>query len=92
MKNVMSAWFEAARFAADSQRVVALRLMRLAGGGPLATTEATRMVAEKMAAFTEAQAAVASTMMMGGSFETAATKAYAPYRRAARANNRRLGS
>ena len=88
----MSAWFEAARFAADSQRVVALRLMRIAGGGELAATEATRMVAEKMAAFTEAHAAVASTMMMGGSFETAATKAYAPYRRAVRANNRRLGS
>jgi hypothetical protein len=91
LQNLMGAWFEAARFAADSQRVVALRMMRLAGGGPLATTEATRMVAEKMVAFTESQAAVAATMMMGGSFETAATKAYAPYRRAVRANNRRLG-
>jgi hypothetical protein len=30
-------------------------------------------------------------MMMGGSFETASRKAYAPYRRAVRANNRRLG-
>lgn len=87
----MSAWFEAARFAADSQRVVALRLMKIASGGPQATAEATRMVAEKMAAFTEAQAAVASTMMMGGSLAAASRKAYAPYRRAVRANNRRLG-
>lgn len=88
----MSAWFEAARFAADTQRVVALRMMRLAGGGPLAVTEATRMVAEKMAAFTEAQAAVAATMMTGGTLKTASRKAYAPYRRTVRANSRRLGS
>jgi hypothetical protein len=88
----MSAWFETARFAADTQRVVALRMMRLAGGGPLAATEATRMVAEKMAAFTEAQAAVAATMMTGGTFKAASRKAYAPYRRAVRANRRRLGS
>lgn len=87
----MSAWFEAARFAADSQRVIALRMMRLAGGGPGAATEASRMVAEKVAAFTEAQAAIASTMMLGGSLETAKRKAYAPYRRAVRANRRRLG-
>lgn len=88
----MNTWFEAAQFAADSQRVIALRLMRMAGGGPLAVTEATRMVSEKIAAFSEAQGAVVATMITGGSLDTAAAKAYAPYRRAVRANSRRLGS
>ena len=88
----MNAWFEAARFAADSQRVIALRMMRMAGGGPLAVTEASRMISEKVAAFSEAQGAITATMITGGSLDTAAAKAYAPYRRAVRANNRRLGS
>jgi hypothetical protein len=92
LQNLMSAWFEAARFAADAQRVIALRMMRLAGGGPLAATEASRMVAEKMAAFAEAQTAAAASLMMGGSLKTASRKAYAPYRRTVRANKRRLGS
>lgn len=92
MFNIMNAWFEAARFVADSQSVVTLRLMRIAEGGPHATTEATRMVSEKVAAFAEAQGAVFSALATGGSFHSAATKAYAPYRRAVRANRRRLGA
>jgi len=40
----MNAWFEAAQFGADSQRVIALRLMRLASGGPEAAIEAERMI------------------------------------------------
>lgn len=90
--KIMNAWFEAARFVADSQSVVAMRLMRIAEGGPHASTEATRMIAEKVAAFTEAQGAVLSALATGGSFQTAATRAYAPYRRAVRANRRRLGT
>ncbi len=57
----MNAWIEAARFAGDSQQVIALRLMRIAGGGPLAATEANRMIAEKIAAFGEAQRPFALT-------------------------------
>jgi hypothetical protein len=89
---IMNAWIEAARFASDSQRVVALRLMRLATGGPLAASEATQMISEKVAAFSEAQGAILAAMATGGSFHSAATKAYAPYRRAVRANRRRLGA
>lgn len=92
MPNFWSAWFDAARFTADTQRVIALRLMRIANGGPLAATESTRMVTEKMAAFTQAQAAFAATLMMGGNLETATRKAQTPYRRAVRANRRRLSS
>lgn len=92
MFAIMNAWIEAARFTSDSQRVVAVRLMRLATGGPLAATEATRMISEKVAAFSEAQGAVLATIATGGSFHRAASKAYAPYRRAVRANRRRLGA
>ena len=40
-------WLEAARFCADVQGVIALRMMRLASGDPLAITEAWQMVSEK---------------------------------------------
>ncbi len=90
MRTFMSNWFEAARFAADMQQVMALRMMRLACGGPLAQTECRRMVSEKMAAFGEAQGAAMAAMMTGASLEAAALKAYRPYRRAVRANGRRL--
>jgi hypothetical protein len=90
--NFMGPWFEAARFGADMQRVIALRMIRLACGGPLAQTEARRMVAEKAAAFGEAQTALMTALVTGGSLEAAAVKAYAPYRRTVRANSRRLGS
>jgi hypothetical protein len=89
---MMKAWFEAAQFGADSQSVIAMRMMRLASGGPSAATEAQRMVSEKVAAFAEAQARMLSALVNGKSLETAAVKAYAPYRRAVRANRRRLGS
>lgn len=90
--DMMKTWFEAAQFAADSQRVIALRMMRLSSGGPLAATEARRMVAEKIAALGESHGALMGALMTGNSLDTAAVKAYAPYRRAVRANNRRLGS
>jgi hypothetical protein len=90
--NFMNAWFEAARFATDSNNVIALRLMKIANGGPQATTEATTMVSEKMAAFAEAQGAMFAALATGKSFQAAANKAYGPYRRAVRANRRRLGA
>lgn len=92
MFHFMNRWFEAARFGADIQHVVTLRMMRLASGGPLAETEAKRMVAEKVAAFGEAQGILMSALMTGSSFEAAAKRAYAPYRRTVRANRSRLGS
>jgi hypothetical protein len=48
------------------------------------------MVSEKVAAFAEAQGLMMSALVNGKSLETAAAKAYAPYRRAVRANRRRL--
>ena len=78
----MNAWIEAARFASDSQRVVALRLMRLATGGPLAASEATQMISEKVAL----AGPVAANILMGGSPDRAVKR----YRGAVRANRRRL--
>lgn len=86
----MNAWFEAFRFASDVQRVIASRLVRIGMGGPLAATEANRMILEKVATFGEAQLAMTVALTSGKSFGAAAAKAYAPYRRSVRANRRRL--
>jgi len=66
----------------EAQLVMTLRMMRLAGGGAVAQTEATRMVAEKGMAFVEA----ATTVATGGSAE----KVVRGYRSRVRANKRRL--
>jgi hypothetical protein len=90
--DFINAWMEAARFGADSHRVITLRMMKLASGGPQAAAEAERMISEKVAAFGEAQGALLSALVTGKGFDIAAVKAYAPYRRAVRANRRRLGA
>jgi hypothetical protein len=92
MFKALDHWFEAARFGADVQQVMTLRIMRIASGGPDAATEAQQMISEKLAAFGESQAALLTALTTGSSFETAAAMAYAPLRRAVRANSRRLGS
>ena len=89
--NGLNVWFEAALFGADVQRVMALRMMRIASGGPDATAEAQQMISEKMSAFGEAQMAIFTALMAGRSLEVAAARAFAPYQRCVRANSRRLG-
>jgi hypothetical protein len=66
----------------EAQVVMTLRMIRLARGGALAQTEATRMVVEKSVAFAEA----ANTLALGGSAETVVRG----YRSRVRANRRRL--
>lgn len=90
MKSLMP-WFDAWRFAADSQQVIAQRLTLFCLNDPSAGSEAVRMVAEKMAAAVEAQAAVAAALMTGQSAKTVLRRAAIPYRRRVRANRRRLG-
>jgi hypothetical protein len=90
--NVLHTWLEAVHFCADVQRVMALRMMRLASGGPLAAPEAWRMVSEKVSAFGEAQVAIASALATGSGLDAVAGVAYAPYRRRVRANCIRLDS
>ncbi len=90
MFDVINTWLEAVRFSADVQRVMALRMMRLASGGPLAVTEARRMISEKIVAFEAAQVAIATALATGGGLYAATAEAYAPYRRCVRANCLRL--
>jgi hypothetical protein len=90
--NALDQWFEVARFGADVQHVMALRIMRIASGGPNAATEAQQMISEKVAAFGEAQVALMTALATGSSLDTAAEMAYAPFRACVRANSQRLGS
>jgi hypothetical protein len=75
-------WLNFARLAVESQHVMALRMMKLALGGPAAAIEARRMVDEKV------QAAVHA----GGRLMTGAgpDSIVADYRKVVRANGRRL--
>jgi len=78
----MKTWLDAATLGIEMQRVVALRLMKIAAGGPAAQVEASRMVTEKAAAFAEA----ATMLALGGSSK----KVIRRYRSHVRANARRL--
>jgi hypothetical protein len=83
-------WTDAWQLGFDAQRVIAMRLARISGGGAAADAECRRMVSEKIAAAAAAQAAAAAALAAGKGIETAATVALAPVKRAVRANHRRL--
>jgi hypothetical protein len=83
-------WFDAWRFAAEAQQVMAMRMMRFWQCDATAGAEATRMVTEKMAAAAEAQMVAGLALMRGQSLSTAFKRASTPYRRRVRANHRRL--
>jgi hypothetical protein len=93
--DVINSWLEAVRFSADVQRVMALRMMRLASGGPAAITEARQMISEKVVAFEASQVAIVTafatgSLATGSGLYAATAEAYAPYRRCVRANCLRL--
>jgi hypothetical protein len=90
--SFVSTWFEAARFGMEAQLVMALRMMRLASGGPLAEAEARQMISEKVSAFEESQVAIVTALATGGGFYAATVGAYAPYQRRVRVNRVRLDS
>jgi hypothetical protein len=83
-------WIDAGRFALDTQAVIALRMIKIASGGPLATAEAQRMVAEKVAALAVAQLTGGMALATGKSPEIAARRAIGSVHRSIRANRRRL--
>jgi hypothetical protein len=76
-------------FALACQQVIALRMFRVAFGGSRSRRETTRMVAEKAAAAARAQLAAAAALPTRGP-KGAASAAAAVYRKAVRANRRRL--
>jgi hypothetical protein len=91
---MINPWFalthEAMRLGIDAQRVVALRLMRIAAGGASGAAEARRMVTEKFDAMASAQAALANAMWTGQDGNALALKTISIYGERVRANRRRL--
>jgi hypothetical protein len=77
-------WFELTMLSLEAQSVIGLRLMRLAGGGPLAQVEIEWMISEKIGAAIAATNALAT----GGS----ASAVIEIYRKAVRKNEHRLAS
>jgi len=75
--------FAAFMLAIESNRVVALRMMKLAAGGAAAQAEARRMVSEKVG-----EAMVTGVTLMSGGSQAKVIKRY---RRRVAANARRLG-
>jgi hypothetical protein len=93
MNSPMNPWtyaFDVARLGLEAQHVIALRMMRLAAGGALATREANRMVAEKATTLAEAQWAVAAALAGAHGPRLAAAQAFGTYKRAVRKNRHRL--
>jgi hypothetical protein len=82
--------FQAARLGWEAQTVLALRFMRLAGGGAAGHAEARRMVTEKVTAFTEAHTAATAVAVTGGNAPAVTRKVMTVYKKRVRANRRRL--
>jgi hypothetical protein len=74
----------------EAQGVMALCMLRLAGGGARAQAEAGRMVTEKILAAGEAQTAAVAAALRGDKEHVIANKALGIYRKRVRANKRRL--
>jgi hypothetical protein len=81
--------FQSARLGVEVQSVIALRVLRLAGGGAPGLTEAQLMVTDKMAALAEAQVAAASALLTGKSHKTA-KQVIKVFEKRVRANKNRL--
>ena len=75
-------WYQATMLSLEAQRVIGLRMMKLAGGGTTAQAEASLMMTEKIAE----SMAVAATLLRGGSGQAVV----AQVRRRVRSNSRRL--
>jgi hypothetical protein len=88
--KLFDTWLESMRFACEMQSVISMRMMHLAQGGPHAAAEASRMIAEKIDAFAEAETVLVNALSRGEEFLIAAERSYTSVRRRVRANSRRL--
>jgi hypothetical protein len=82
--------FKTIQLGLDAQSVIALRMMRLASGGPAAEAEMSRMVVDKAEAIVEAQGAATAAVMTGSKDHVVAGKTLDVFRKRVRANKRRL--
>jgi len=93
MSRRNASWFDlsmsAMQLGLEAQSVIALRMMKMAAGGPAAEAEASRMISEKTHAALDAQMQVGLSAM-SGRLDLAPARAIALYRRRVRANQRRL--
>jgi hypothetical protein len=85
----MKVGFGAAALGMEASQVIALRMAKLAAGGPAADREASRMVTEKIEAATTLSA-LAFTGALGLTAPRVATSTITRLRRKVRANRRRL--
>jgi hypothetical protein len=82
--------FKTMQLGFEAQNVIALRMLKLAAGGATASTEAHRMIADKIAAGIEAQAIAVSSFASGRPDAVTAGKVLRVMKRRVRANKRRL--
>ena len=82
--------FESVQLGLDAQRVMFLRMMRFAGGGVASRNESQRMIAEKIAAVSEAQTVAAAAIVSGRRDNVVARKVMRVFKKRVRANKRRL--
>jgi len=73
----------------EASSVIALRMMKIAGGGPGADAETHRMISEKIDSAVSLQA-MAMNGGLGETAQSAASKTLKHYRLKVRANRRRL--
>jgi hypothetical protein len=83
-------WLHTVQFSYETQSVIAQRLILLATGGANAAIEADRMIAEKFAAFGNAQIAAEKALSDGHDIFMAAEHAFGSVRDCVHANNLRL--
>ena len=86
----LSLAYKTAQLSMEAQGVIALRMMKLAVGGPAAQAEIKTMVSEKTVAFGQAQLAMTQGFVTNANQDKTARKVLAIYRRRVRANTRRL--
>ena len=80
--GLLESWWDLGTLAAESQQVIWLRWLKLAAGGPQASAEAHRMVAEKVI--------VAAQAGVGALTGDTSARTVKRYRTKVRANRRRL--
>jgi len=78
------------RLAFEANFVIGLRMMKLAAGGQGATAEAQRMVVEKITTANALAFENAMALATGESLHSVGKHSVAKYRRAVKANHRRL--
>ncbi len=92
-RSAMTSWMDlsldAILLTAEANSVIAMRMMKMAAGGPGVDAEARRMVAEKVGAAMELSTR-ATINALTGAVPIGPAHAVAHYRRKVRANSRRL--